>query len=441
MFLGGKSLMTCILNSTLREGYNIVYRAYGRVLGKEPGPPEVVPLSEDAPLREKLFPYRGKTLKGADDPTQWMDDYDKILVEQVIMHIPQVPGTILRLPMVYGPGDLQHRLFPYLKRIDDRRPHIVLDEGTASWRWTRGYVENVAAAIVAAVLSEQAAGRIYNVGEPETLPISGWVRLIGQAVGWRGEVVSLPKQFVPAHLRLPLNTNQDLIMDSTRIRQELGYTEPVPLAEALQRTIMWERAHPPGHIDPRSFDYATEDAVLSEWNKQHPSEPQSPFWLVEPGGQTGADYAGLEWIISGGQTGADRTALEWAIEHGIPQGGWCPRGRLAEDGPINSRYRLLETPSDDYAQRTEWNVRDSDGTVIFSLAPSLTGGSDLTRYFAERYRKPYLHLHKASARPAVLLVDFLRKHDIHVLNIAGPRAETEPEIGLFVAQVLDEAFV
>jgi nucleoside-diphosphate-sugar epimerase len=246
-----------------------VYRAYGRVLGTEPGPADAVPLSEDAPLREKLFPYRGKTLKGADDPTRWMDDYDKLLVEQVIMQIPQVPGTILRLPMVYGPGDPQHRLFPYLKRMDDRRPHMLLDEGTASWRWTRGYVENIAAAIVAAVLSEQAAGRLYNVGEPETLPISQWVRLIGQAVGWTGEVVTLPKQVVPAHLMLPLHTHQHMMIDSTRIRQELGYAEPIPPAEALQRTIRWERAHPPEHLDPGSFDYAAEDALLREWKQKN----------------------------------------------------------------------------------------------------------------------------------------------------------------------------
>jgi len=83
-------------------------------------------------------------------------------------------------------------------------------------------------------------------------------------------------------------------------------------------------------------------------------------------------------IVSGGQTGADRAALDFAIEHGIPHGGWCPKGRQAEDGPIDGRYQLKETPTSDYAQRTEWNVRDSDATVLFSLAPELTGGSKKT---------------------------------------------------------------
>ena len=83
-------------------------------------------------------------------------------------------------------------------------------------------------------------------------------------------------------------------------------------------------------------------------------------------------------IFSGGQTGADRAGLDFALAHGLPHGGWCPRGRKAEDGPIDARYQLQESPSADYPQRTEWNVRDSDGTVVFSLAPVLTGGSKKT---------------------------------------------------------------
>ncbi len=73
-------------------------------------------------------------------------------------------------------------------------------------------------------------------------------------------------------------------------------------------------------------------------------------------------------IVSGGQTGADRAALDFAIDHGIPHGGWCPRGRKCEDGTIADCYKLNETPSAEYPQRTEWNVRDSDGTVVFSMS-------------------------------------------------------------------------
>ena len=98
--------------------------------------------------------------------------------------------------------------------------------------------------------------------------------------------------------------------------------------------------------------------------------------------------AGIEKLISGAQTGADRAALDFAIERGIPHGGWCPRGRKAEDGPIDPRYQLKETPSSGYIQRTEWHARDSDGTVVFSIAPVLTGGSKKTIELAHKHRKP-----------------------------------------------------
>ncbi len=100
---------------------------------------------------------------------------------------------------------------------------------------------------------------------------------------------------------------------------------------------------------------------------------------------------------------------------------------------------LQETPSSDYAQRTEWNVRDSDGTVIFSLTPYLAEGSELTRRLAEQCNKPYLHIHPGTANPSAALLTFLRQYDIHVLNVAGPRASSEPQVGAFVKQVLDEA--
>jgi len=142
-------------------------------------------------------------------------------------------------------------------------------------------------------------------------------------------------------------------------------------------------------------------------------------------------------IVSGGQTGADRSALDWALTHGVACGGWCPRGRRAEDGPLHPRYPLAETPSADYAQRTDWNVRDSDATVIFSLSARLSGGSRVTRERALHWRKPCLHLHPG-ADAAVALRAFLDLHRPQVLNIAGPRASKEPRIGAFVRKVLDQ---
>jgi ribosomal-protein-alanine N-acetyltransferase len=150
--------------------------------------------------------------------------------------------------------------------------------------------------------------------------------------------------------------------------------------------------------------------------------------------------ASIEKIVSGGQTGADRAALDFAIEHSIPHGGWCTKGRLAEDGPIDSRYHLTETPSSDDAQRTEWNVRDSDGTVIFSIAPLLTGGASKTEGLARQHHKPILHLWRDDAVPfpEAEFVRFMRHNNIKVLNVAGPRASEEPEIGVFVRDVLEE---
>ena len=141
-------------------------------------------------------------------------------------------------------------------------------------------------------------------------------------------------------------------------------------------------------------------------------------------------------IISGGQTGADRAALDWAIQNNVPHGGWCPKGRWAEDGPIGEKYQLQETPSSSPAQRTEWNARDSDGTVIFARSKTLNGGSRLTAKFARQYHKPQLHLSRISDDSGAELRSFIRQHKIKVLNVAGPRASQEPRVGSFVTRLL-----
>jgi hypothetical protein len=147
-------------------------------------------------------------------------------------------------------------------------------------------------------------------------------------------------------------------------------------------------------------------------------------------------------ILSGGQAGADRAALDFAIANGISHSGWCPRGRLAEDGRIDERYLLCQTPSRRYAQRTEWNVRDSDATVVFSICSEVQGGTALTVEIARRLDKPCLHLSQAATQPeaaAVRLLEFLDAHHVSRLNIAGPRASQEPAIGRFVQDVLSAA--
>jgi nucleoside-diphosphate-sugar epimerase len=255
-------LFTGIARRVITLSSQDVYRAFGRARSKESGPADPSVINEDSPLRENLYPYRGTPAVSTHEE-RWLDNYDKILVERVVMGNPELPGTILRLPAVYGPGDQQYRMFSYIKRMDDGRPAILLDEAEARWRWTYGYVENVANAITLAVLDDRASGRIYNVGEPFTLSMEERVQKIGETTGWQGRIVLAPPGILPEPLRWGINTAQDIVVDSNRIRRELGYAERVPADIALSRTIEWERAHPPQTIDPKDYDYQTEDNLLA----------------------------------------------------------------------------------------------------------------------------------------------------------------------------------
>jgi nucleoside-diphosphate-sugar epimerase len=214
-----------------------VYRAYGLFRRLETGTPNRQPFDEDALLRDVLYPYRSL----AKEPNDLPYDYEKILVEQVVMNEPDLPGTVLRLPQVYGPNDKQHRLGGYLERMENGQD-ILMDEGKAQWRWTRGYVEDVAFAIVLAVTNKKAAGRVYNVGEQQAQTENDWVKRIGRIAGWRGVVKTAPKAALPQDLVEPYDWRHDLAANTSRIRDELGYAEIVSPEEALRRTVAWERA-------------------------------------------------------------------------------------------------------------------------------------------------------------------------------------------------------
>lgn len=147
-------------------------------------------------------------------------------------------------------------------------------------------------------------------------------------------------------------------------------------------------------------------------------------------------------VVSGAQTGVDRAALDVALELGIPCGGWVPRGRVDEAGRIPDRYpNLRETSSADWDERTEANVRDSDGTLILSRGP-LTGGSAYTGRTAERLGRPCLHVdleRQGEAEAAAAIRDWLADREIGVLNVAGPRASKDPGLYAIVRRVLLEA--
>ena len=148
----------------------------------------------------------------------------------------------------------------------------------------------------------------------------------------------------------------------------------------------------------------------------------------------------IEKIISGGQTGADRAGLDAAMNRRIACGGWCPKGRKAEDGKIPDKYPLTETSSADYIIRTEKNVVDSDGTIVFTFGMP-TGGSKLTVKYADKHEKPCLciDLDKVAGEQTVeAICKWIKNENIHVLNIAGSRESKSPGIYDKVYKIIDD---
>lgn len=150
----------------------------------------------------------------------------------------------------------------------------------------------------------------------------------------------------------------------------------------------------------------------------------------------------IKKIVSGGQTGADQAALDTAIKLDVPHGGWIPKGRLTEDGPLDDRYRLQEMPTSSYPKRTVQNIIDSDGTIIISKG-ELTDGSAYTRDMASEHQKPWLHidLNRISRFDAAMKIcDWLLKNRVQVVNVAGPRSSKDPGIYQAVKDILESAY-
>ena len=161
--------------------------------------------------------------------------------------------------------------------------------------------------------------------------------------------------------------------------------------------------------------------------------------LVE--GKENRTFFRFEKIISGGQTGVDRAALDVALGLGISCGGWCPKGRKAEDGPIDIRYPLRETTSANYSVRTGKNVRESDGTLVLTGLGRASAGTALTIKFAQKDKKPYLVRDLFVRKDLGTVRKWLEVNRIRVLNVAGPRESEVPGIHDRAFEFLKELFM
>lgn len=148
----------------------------------------------------------------------------------------------------------------------------------------------------------------------------------------------------------------------------------------------------------------------------------------------------VERVVSGGQTGVDRAALDAAMALGLACGGWCPRGRRAEDGPIPSRYPLRETPGNTYPERTAWNVRDSDATLVLTLGKP-RGGTALTIGLAHKAGRPVMVVDLSTEVPGAAEVRaWLDREGVRTLNVAGPRESESPGTHAMAFRFLRAAF-
>lgn len=236
-----------------------VYRGFDRFFLKTGSSAlEPTPFTEDAPLRENFYPRRAQ----AKDPSDIEFDYEKIFVERTMSSDPGLACTILRLPAVYGPRDYRRRLLDTVKRMADERPFILMEAARAKWMWTWGYVENVACAIALAAVDVRAKNQVYNVGENFALTQEEWVQRVGRVMGWRGRIIFLDAEQMPEHLRESQQKDfrQHLTEDTTKIRRELGFEEPVSFERGLAKTIEWLRTCPIEPSEMKEFDYDAEDA-------------------------------------------------------------------------------------------------------------------------------------------------------------------------------------
>jgi nucleoside-diphosphate-sugar epimerase len=217
-----------------------VYRNYEGLHRRARPAPILDRLTEDSPLRETRFPYRLARPRAAGDPQAWMDAYDKIPLEEAARAASGLEATILRLPLVFGPGDRQRRFSWAIRPMVAGRPRFVVPHPWASWRATFGYVDDVAAGIALAAVHPRAAGETFNLGRGNTPTNLAWAATFAEHLAWPGEVQLAHPRVAHGALAAAvagLNLDYPLFLDNAKIRRRLGYSEPTPLEEALARTV------------------------------------------------------------------------------------------------------------------------------------------------------------------------------------------------------------
>lgn len=218
-----------------------VYSNYGGLLRRETPPIQLEPAKETDPLRGFRYPYRGNPRRPQGVEAELFEDYDKILLEEAALEDPRFASTVIRAPMIFGPGDKQHR-FKWAIDAVKAGSLVKLDERASRWPNSYGYVADIAEAMVLAALEPRGAGRIYNVGQPFVRTPIEWILSFAVVLNRSIEVEIVPpdqkgllwERAEASDLRYPL------ILDPTRIRTELGFVEPTPEREALLATIRSE---------------------------------------------------------------------------------------------------------------------------------------------------------------------------------------------------------
>ena len=218
-----------------------VYANYGGLLRRESGPPQLKPAKEDDPLRSFRYPYRGNPHRPKGVSAELFEDYDKIVLEDAARAHTEFATTIIRAPMIFGPRDPQHR-FKWAIDAVKAGGVVKMDERAAKWPNSYGYVDDVAEAMLMAALDPRAAGRTYNVGQDFVRTPVEWLLMFGMVTNTRIEVETVPAaEKALLHQRAEAtDLTYPLTLDTTRIRNELGFTEPTELRDALLATVAYE---------------------------------------------------------------------------------------------------------------------------------------------------------------------------------------------------------